>query len=235
MLKKPIIRFIKIGKDEKMNLKDAFRYQKFLNKLSEDAICSITNRENCLRTTKAHKRSSVKPDADNYVETIDNENPFTVDDLIAFMKELAIEKEYLTCQINIAKNSCDFDIDSLIESNKIKQNMCNAIKTALGIIPLSYTEKAKDYKFDINGTQIPYYYDVEVDEERTFDTNKTKAIMKNAIADCDRTSKLIEKMMINTEVNYPATYDVNDDFNDIVVDFVIRHKNELTEVDDVDK
>ena len=169
------------------------------------------------------------------VVCIDNENPFTVDDLIAFMKELAIEKEYLTCQINIAKNSCDFDIDSLIESNKIKQNMCNAIKTALGIIPLSYTEKAKDYKFDINGTQIPYYYDVEVDEERTFDTNKTKTIMKNAIADCDRTSKLIEKMMINTEVNYPATYDVNDDFNDIVVDFVIRHKNELTEVDDVDK
>ena len=28
----------KNGKDEKMNLKDAFRYQKFLNKLSEDAI-----------------------------------------------------------------------------------------------------------------------------------------------------------------------------------------------------
>ena len=59
--------------------------------------------------------------------------------------------------------------------------------------------------------------------------------MKNAIADCDRTSKLIEKMMINTEVNYPATYDVNDDFVDIVVDFINRHKNELSEVDDVDK
>lgn len=222
-------------KGQKMNLKDAFRYQKFLNKLSEDAICSITNRENCLRTTKAHKRSSVKPDAEDYVETIDNENPFTVDDLIAFMKELAIEKEYLTCQINIAKNSCDFDIDSLIESNKIKQNMCNAIKTVLGIFPLSYTEKAKDYKFDINGIQIPYYYDVEIDETRTFDGDKAKAIMKNAIANCEERSKIIERMMINTEVNYSATYDVNDGFNDIVVDFVIRHKNELTEVDDVDK
>ena len=42
-------------------------------------------------------------------------------------------------------------------------------------------------------------------------------------------------MMINTEVNYPATYDVNDDFVDIVVDFINRHKNELSEVDDVDK
>lgn len=152
-----------------MNLKDAFRYQKFLNKLSEDAICSITSRENCLRTTKTHKRSLVKPDADDYVETIDNENPFTVDDLIAFMKELSIEKEYLTCQINIAKSSCDFDIDSLIESNKINQNMCKAIKTALSIMPFSYTEKAKDYKFDINGIQIPYYYDVEIDETRIFD------------------------------------------------------------------
>ena len=225
----------KNGKDEKMNLKDAFRYQKFLNKLSEDAICSIINRVNCLRTTKTHKRSLVKPDADDYTETIANENPFIVDDLIAFMKELSIEKECLTCQINIAKNSCDFDIDSLIETNKIKQNMCKAIKTALGITPLSYTEKAKDYKFDINGTQIPYYYDVEIDEERTFDGDKAKTIMKNAIADCDKTSKLIEKMMINTEVNYPATYDVNDDFVDIVVDFINRHKNELSEVDDVDK
>ena len=218
-----------------MNLKDAFRYQKFLNKLSEDAICSITNRVNCLRTTKTHKRSWVKPDADDYTETIDNENPFIVDDLIAFMKELSIEKECLTCQINIAKNSCDFDIDSLIESNKIKQNMCNAIKTALGITPLSYTEKAKDYKFDINGTQIPYYYDVEINEERTFDGDKAKTIMKNAIANCEEKSKHIEKMMINTEVNYPATYDVNDDFVDIVVDFINRHKNELSEVDDVDK
>lgn len=218
-----------------MNLKDAFRYQKFLNKLSEDAICSITNRENCLRTTKAHKRSSVKPDADDYVETIDNENPFTVDDLIAFMKELSIEKEHLTCQINIAKNSCDFDIDSLIESNKINQNMCKAIKTALSIIPFSYTEKAKDYKFDINGIQIPYYYDVEIDETRIFDGDKAKAIMKNTIANCEEKSKVIERMMINTEVNYSATYDVNDDFDDIVVDFIIRHKNELSEVDDVDK
>ena len=218
-----------------MNLKDAFRYQKFLNKLAEEAIFCITNRENCLRTTKTHKRSAVKPDAEDYVETIGNENLFTIDDLIGFMRELSIEKEYLTCRINIAKNSCDFDIDSLIESNKIKQNMCNAIKTGLGITPLSYAEKAKDYKFDINGTQIPYYYDVEIDEERTFDANKTKAIMKTAIADCDKTSKLIEKMMINTEVNYPATYDINDDFNDIMIDFVNRHKNELVEVDDIDK
>jgi hypothetical protein len=235
VLKKPIIRFIKIRKDEKMNLKDAFRYQKFLNKLSEDAICSITSRENCLRTTKTHKRSLVKPDAEDYVETIDNENPFTVDDLIAFMKELSIEKEYLTCQINIAKSSCDFDIDSLVESNKINQNLCKAIKTALSIIPFSYTEKAKDYKFDINGIQIPYCYDVEIDETRIFDGDKAKAIMKNAIANCEEKSKVIERMMINTEVNYSATYDVNDDFDDIVVNFINRHKNELTEVDDVDK
>jgi len=218
-----------------MNLKDAFRYQKFLNKLSEDAICSITSRENCLRTTKTHKRSLVKPDAEDYVETIDNENPFTVDDLIAFMKELSIEKEYLTCQINIAKSSCDFDIDSLVESNKINQNLCKAIKTALSIIPFSYTEKAKDYKFDINGIQIPYCYDVEIDETRIFDGDKAKAIMKNAIANCEEKSKVIERMMINTEVNYSATYDVNDDFDDIVVNFINRHKNELTEVDDVDK
>lgn len=218
-----------------MNLKDAFRYQKFLNKLSEDAICSITSRENCLRTTKTHKRSLVKPDAEDYVETIDNENPFTVDDLIAFMKELSIEKEYLTCQINIAKSSCDFDIDSLVESNKINQNLCKAIKTALSIIPFSYTEKAKDYKFDINGIQIPYCYDVEIDGTRIFDGDKAKAIMKNAIANCEEKSKVIERMMINTEVNYSATYDVNDDFDDIVVNFINRHKNELTEVDDVDK
>lgn len=218
-----------------MNLKDAFRYQKFLNKLSEDAICSITSRENCLRTTKTHKRSLVKPDAEDYVETIDNENPFTVDDLIAFMKELSIEKEYLTCQINIAKSSCDFDIDSLVESNKINQNLCKAIKTALSIVPFSYTEKAKDYKFDINGIQIPYCYDVEIDETRIFDGDKAKAIMKNAIANCEEKSKVIERMMINTEVNYSATYDVNDDFDDIVVNFINRHKNELTEVDDVDK
>ena len=218
-----------------MNLKDAFRYQKFLNKLSEDAICSITSRENCLRTTKTHKRSLVKPDADDYVETIDNENPFTVDDLIAFMKELSIEKEYLTCQINIAKSSCDFDIDSLIESNKINQNLCKAIKTALSIIPFSYTEKAKDYKFDINGIQIPYCYDVEIDGTRIFDGDKARAIMKNAIANCEEKSKVIERMMINTEVNYSATYDVNDDFDDIVVNFINRYKNELSEVDDVDK
>ena len=203
--------------------------------MSEDAICSITSRENCLRTTKTHKCSLVKPDADDYVETIDNENPFTVDDLIAFMKELSIEKEYLTCQINIAKSSCDFDIDSLIESNKINQNLCKAIKTALSIIPFSYTEKAKDYKFDINGIQIPYCYDVEIDETRIFDGDKAKAIMKNAIANCEEKSKVIERMMINTEVNYSATYDVNDDFDDIVVNFINRHKNELTEVDDVDK
>lgn len=113
--------------------------------------------------------------------------------------------------------------------------MCKAIKTALGIIPLSYTEKAKDYKFDINGTQIPYYYDVEIDEVRTFDGDKAKAIMKNAIANCEEKSKVIERIMINTEVNYSATYDANDGFEDIVVDFIIRHKNELSEVDDVDK
>ena len=141
-----------------MNLKEAFRYQNFLNGIMNDAENSIVNPYHCIVTTKRHLKNKVNPDVEDVTEKVRVDNFYPNDDVIKLMEQLVEEKEHLTKMINQAKNSIELDLDAAIETNKFRQQLNSAIQRMLCHKARTYIEQGKDYRFNVEGNQTPYYY-----------------------------------------------------------------------------
>lgn len=204
-----------------MNLKESFRYQRFLDNMLQAAIYSIQNRNRALKTTRTHFRSKANPAAEDITETVESEERFFPnDDVIRFMQHLVDEKDKLSTAISDAKASADFKIDAAVEVNKFNRSMASAMKSMLRLSAYRKTEQGRDYKFDVNGVQSPYFYDIETVAEEAFDRDMAKTIMRNALEDADRISADIDTAMVTIQVEYVPPYNVNDSFDDAMEEFL---------------
>lgn len=203
-----------------MNLKESFRYQNFLEVLMRSAYGSLTDRSHCLKVTKTHLRNKANPDADDIIETVDAGAFFPNDDVMSFMGLLILERQKLTDAIGRAKSSLSFDLDAAIETNKFRQQVNLAIKEALRHTPRKVIESGRDFKFNVEGNQTAYYYDIETVSEEAYDKVKAKDMMRTIIADADKTSSAIDAALINTTVEYTPLFDVNDSFEDVMEAFI---------------
>ena len=81
-----------------MNLKEAFRYQNFLDELLGTAYSYLNNKNFVVSTVETHLKSQVNPDAKD--EVIEVQKPydadFTPNDLIDFVVKVINEKEKLS-------------------------------------------------------------------------------------------------------------------------------------------
>ena len=204
-----------------MNLKESFRYQNFLEKMMGRACLSIRTESHSLKTTKRHLKSKANPEVDDLTEVVECEKAFTPnDDVIAFMEWLVNEREKLTTAIEEAKASVDFNINAAIETNKFRQRLNDAIKEMLTYSASKKIEQGRDYKFNAEGNQTPYYYDVEITTEEAYARDSAKKVMKDMASASDRVSNEIDAAMVNTVVNYEPVYDINETFDDVIAEFV---------------
>ena len=198
-----------------MNLKESFRYQNFLEFLMQSASASIMQKDHCLVTRKLHHK-----DEGDVPEEVTTELFIKNDIVLAFMEHLVEEKGKLTQAIGIAKRSIGFDLDAAIETNKFRQLAATSVKKMLVHTPSQKTEQGRAYKFNNEGNQMPYVYDVEVTTEDNYDRTNAKNMMKNLITGADIVSSEIDAAMVNTTVVYSPLFDVNDSFEDAVELFV---------------
>ena len=138
--------------------------------------------------------------------------------------QTAIEaKQALTEAISIAKSALDFDMDAAVESNKFRQSANSALKRVIqGNKPYERTERDSDYKFNAEGNQTPYYYEVEVVAEEMFDKTKVRSVAKDLISAANELSAKIDSAMVNTVVDYEPVFDVNDSFDDIIAEVAVK-------------
>lgn len=205
-----------------MNLKESFRYQNFLDMMMRAASASIQQRDHCLKVTKTHLRSKANLDASDVTETVEGEVFFANDDVVAFMAWLVKEREKLTTAIGAAKVSIGFDIDAAIETNKFRQTVNGSIKNMLRYTPTKRVEQGRDYKFNVEGNQTPYIYEIEVVSEEAYDKTGAKTLMREMISKADEVSAAIDAAMINTKVDYEPVFDVNETFDDVMTDFLAK-------------
>lgn len=205
-----------------MNLKESFRYQNFLDMMMRAASASIQQRDHCLKVTKTHLRNKANPDASDVTETVEGEVFFANDDVVAFMAWLVNEREKLTTAIGAAKASIGFDIDAAIETNKFRQTVNSSIKSMLRYTPTKRVEQGRDYKFNVEGNQTPYIYEIEVVSEEAYDKTGAKTLMREMISKADEVSAAIDAAMINTKVDYEPVFDVNETFDDVMTDFLAK-------------
>lgn len=205
-----------------MNLKESFRYQNFLDSKLNEARYSIGDRSHALKTTKVHLKNKANPDAENITEVVEVEDFIPNDDVVAFMCWLVAERQKLTEAIFKAKASLGFCLDAAIETNKFRQYTSNAVKGMLKYSPSKKTEQGRDYKFNVEGNQTPYYYEIETSLEENFNRDTAKKVVRDMIAKADKTSADIDSAMINTVVDYEPVFDVNDSFEDVMAEFTAK-------------
>ena len=92
-------------------------------------------------------------------------------------------------------------------------------------IPRKTVEQGRDYKFNVEGNQTAYYYDIEVESVEAYDKDAAKDLMRDMIATADTNSTLIDAALINTTVDYKPKFDVNDSFEDVMDSFLAGLNN----------
>ena len=202
-----------------MNLKESYRYANYLDSLLRRAYSYLNSNGFVTTTVEEHLRSKSNPDVDD--ERIEVKSPydveFTPNDVINFVVKVLNEKEKLSDAIAKAKSTAEIDIDNAVAMNKKKQQFVGVLNEIADIKPSETKTTGKAYKFDINGEQKPYIYDVNRKTSINFDRNDVRKLVKKYLKETDEISSKLDLIEITTQVDIEPRFDVNDKFEELVV------------------
>ena len=201
-----------------MNLKESYRYANYLDGLLSTAYTYLRNKGFVTTTVEEHLRKQSNPDVEN--ETIEVQKPFDVDfkpnDVIDFVVKVIEEKEKLSDAIAEAKSTTEINIDNAISMNKKKQAFVSVLNGIADIKPSEIKTTSKSYKFDINGEQKPYVYDVNRKTSIDFDRTDVRNLIKKYLKETDEISTKLDLIEITTQVDFIPVFDINSKFEELV-------------------
>lgn len=202
-----------------MNLKKSFELQNYLKNLLDSAILILDDVNNVTTVTQEHMRK--KAYADSYDEVIVKpktlEIKFTPLQIVDFSRYVLSEIENLTKAINEAKHSGKADFDSMIANNNRKRVFLRClidmvdIKSRERIIPGYAT------KFNVDGNQVKYSYDIKEITKIDFDRNIVKKIISDLRSELDVTSNLIDVMELESYVNFETKFEIGEGLEDAMI------------------
>lgn len=203
-----------------MNLKESFRYQKYLDMLMNEAVCTARAKQLNVDVKKVHHYNKVDPNTQDMEEEIERDKEYTGFDILKLTTALIEEKHALTAAINEAKRLIGFDMDAAIERNKYRFNEIQAMQAILRCSTRKVVESGRAYKFNIEGNQVPYIYDIDVYESENYDRAAIKKEIRDVSAAADEASAMIDAAMVNVVVDHTPKFDVNEPFEDIMLAIV---------------
>ena len=199
-----------------MNLKEAFRFQNKLQSLQTDTLRILSDERNVTCTEITQFRKKVMPEAENEVtaEVPPSEYADRVDRLVQFLLYLLEEQETLSAAIRKAKDSLPLDMDSQISLNGTRQAVASLLRR---LVDLRGNEQlmpggGTGYRFNAEGNQVSYRCDAKRVTTINFDRHAVRRHLTELNRRADETSTLLDRSMVNAEVDYAVPFDVNDSF-----------------------
>lgn len=201
-----------------MILKEAYRYQNYLSNLVSSAEGYLCKKDFITETTQTHNRKKVNPEAEDEVMVVKTSYnvDFTPMQLIEFINKALVEKQKLTNAIDTAKKNAEINIDSSIEMNRIKQGYISVLSSMTKTKSSETVSRGSGYKFNADGNQVAYYYDIDNVTTINFDRNDVRGILKKLQRETDDISTKIDAIQATTEVDYEPIWDLSDSLEDIV-------------------
>ncbi len=211
-----------------MILKEAYRYQNFLDRLLSEAQSFLTMDTFIVNVKQIHHRKKANPEAEDEVVfvkkrmvnanfALDAVPSFTPMNILDFTMKVLQEKEKLSLAILDAKRTTKVDIDHSIAMNKKRQELIANLKYMDGQRNREEKARGTDYKFNQEGNQVSYGYDIDEVITIDFDRNDVKGLIKKLTKQCDELSIVLDGLLITTEVDYAPRWDINDSLEDIVL------------------
>ena len=207
-----------------MNLKESYRYANYLDSLLNIAYTYLQNKGFLTTTTENHLRSKANADAQD--EKIEVQKPFDVEftpnQVIDFVVDVLVEKENLVDAIANAKACTEINIDNAIAMNKKKQGFVNILNSLANIKPSETITTGSDYKFNNEGNQVKYFYNIK--RITTIDYNRTdiKNLIKKYLKETDNISNKLDLIEITTIVQFTPLFNINTSFEDSIVEYIDR-------------
>lgn len=210
-----------------MNLKEAFRYQNAIQSMITTALGELQDRTNILKVTTTHFRSKVRSDAQD-VTIEDNANSDYAGKanlLVEFASMLLGEKEKLTKAIHAAKTALDVDMDGEVALNQERQRFASVLRsmTAYKSSEVILPNGGSGFCFNGEGNQVLYHCEAKKVTTIDFDRNKVRSLAAELSKKSDGISATLDKCVVNTEVDYEAPFDVNDNFDAVFSKFAEEH------------
>ena len=202
-----------------MNLKESYRYANYLYRLLNTAYMYLNNKGFVTSTKETHLRSKANSEANDEVIEVPKsyDVDFTPNQVIDFVVKVIDEKENLANAITMAKMNPDINIDNAVSLNKKKQEFVRVLNNLANIKASESISTGRAYKFDANGEQKPYVYDVVSTKSIDFNRNDVRNLAKKYLKETDDISSKLDSIEINTEVLFECSFDINDSFEDLVL------------------
>lgn len=202
-----------------MNLKEAFHYQNTLNNFLHSASAYLMSPQNMVRVEQVHMRSAADPSTSN--ETVDatKERPYPCSNtvMIGLLIALLEERKALAQAIQLAKSKSSFMLDAELSVNRSRHDVVQALQTVVRIKPSERMTYANGYKFNNEGNQVPYRYDVKEVTTIDFDRNFARDLMRKYQQEANEVSNKADHCMIDTELEgFIPMFDPDGSFDDIV-------------------
>lgn len=208
-----------------MLLKETFRYQNFLTTLIDNALAYVNDKNNVTTTTQTHKRSQSNPNATDEVITVvvDRDYNWSVEDILGFIDFVINEKSELSDEIASVKNQTSNNIDTMLSKNKSIQRVLDSLKYGNSRIKESNKiSRGNGFLINVNGDQVPYYYDIEEKITLDFDRNEVNNFIKKLKTKADANSLEVEKLNVTLDVGFIPYFNVTDTFEECVNDYLIN-------------
>lgn len=209
-----------------MNLKESFRYQNYLGTLFSSITSYLHDRRNLTCVQQVHMRASANPDTQDEVVDASKERLYAQDNntVIAFLKAVMEEKYNLAIAIGKAKASSPIDIDAETAHNVLRRGMASTLESVCAIKPSEYKTQGSDFKFNVNGEQVRYFYDIKETTTIDFDRKVAKSLAKSLAKAADEASSALDRCMIDVNVNFYPSFNVSDSVEDALDAFAVQRQ-----------
>lgn len=201
-----------------MNLKESYRYANYIDDLLSTAYSYLRNKGFVTTTKQNHLRSKANNEAQD--EIIEVQKPydveFTPNNVVDFVIKVLNEKEALFNAIADAKAGTEINIDNAIAMNKRKQGFVSILNGMANIKASESIVSGSDYKFNQEGNQVKYFYNIEQSTSIDFDRTDVRNLIKKYLKETDEISAKLDLIEITTQVDFIPKWDINDKFEELV-------------------
>ena len=215
-----------------LSLKEAFSYQKYLDRLIQDVGLLSLDDINYLQVTALHNKHAANPDEEDYIVdlTLERILPGSPDDLIRFYIFIINEKIDLTTKIHEAKKTLPINLDVELANNKLRRDASASLSRILQKMKKKNVEEtATAYRFNAEGNQVRYMYTVTKTYEVDYDRSKTKTLSNRYKDEADTVSKEIEQALMHPCVDYAPKLIYDESLEDAFKVFVDLYQDKAEE------
>ena len=209
-----------------ITLKKSFELQNYMKGLLNSALSALASTDNITITKQEHMRKKSYENGEDETITKPKRPDFSYEvmELVDFTCDVQNAMDKLTAVINNAKHSGTKDYDGMIAINNRKRTLLNRLNTMAAIKPSEVIKFGQGWKFNGDGNQVSYSYDIKETTTIDFDRNAVKAIISRIRKELDETSADIDLMQLETMVDFDTIYEIGDSLEDAVEKYKEHNK-----------